>query len=394
MNKIVLMAICGCLFSTGLLGRNDDWSKMFTEIAQNNKQLKAYGPYLESRKLSNETFNNLDDLQFSGAWLPLGNNSTPDYMEFQLSQSFEFPSAYKARSQYMEQDNLQQEVAYQKDKQVVLAEAFNICTQLTYQQKRRTLEEERSEQARKVYEQIQELYDKEQVGKLDLNKAKVAWLQQQFSTRQIDSDIESLLLNLKSLNGGQEMTFSSEDYESRLALLSLDSLWQQKLKTDPTLRYLAESEKTALANIRVQKKERLPEFDLGLNFEGFKGENYAGFSGGLSIPVWNRRNTVKAAEAHYLFEQAHTNVVTGDIFGEFESDYHQYNYLLHKYNAYQAALESLDSEFLLSKAYELGQLSYLEYYMELKFYQDAIDELLKMEQQLHLLKNQLLKHNL
>ena len=394
MKKIVISAISGCLFSFGLFAQTTDLTDVLTEITGNNKELKAYQSYLDSRDAANETLNNLDDLELSGAYLPLGNNSTGHFMEFEVSQSFEFPSVYRTRNDFMEQDRKRRQIAYQKDRQGVVSRASALCTNLVYQQKKKVSEQSRIEQARKVYEQIEEAYRLEEVGKLELNKARIAWLQQQFDIERIDAEIERISTQLMGLNGGLEITFERFDYSTSLVLTNLDSLWKEKMANDPFFRYRDESEKTALANIAVQKKERLPRFDIGLNYEGVKGENYAGFSGGLSIPIWNRRNTVKAAEALHIYEKQQTDAVTTALFAEYEEWYEQFTYLLDRYKVYEASLNELDSDELLTKAYELGQLSYLEYYMELKFYQDAYDEMLAMEQELQLLRNKLLIHNL
>jgi predicted metal-binding protein len=68
--------------------------------------------------------------------------------------------------------------------------------------------------------------------------------------------------------------------------------------------------------------------------------------------------------------------------------------LLIKYKEYRKTLNGLESDVLLKEAYELGEFSFMEYYAELQFYQKALDSMLEMENQLHLLKSDLLKHQL
>ncbi|MFT5513669.1 MAG: cobalt-zinc-cadmium efflux system outer membrane protein, partial [Bacteroidia bacterium] len=71
-----------------------------------------------------------------------------------------------------------------------------------------------------------------------------------------------------------------------------------------------------------------------------------------------------------------------------------YQSLLTMYNEYNTTLQVLNSEGLLLKAYQLGDISFSEYYVELEFYYSALDALLDMEKQLHLIKVQLLAHQL
>ena len=79
---------------------------------------------------------------------------------------------------------------------------------------------------------------------------------------------------------------------------------------------------------------------------------------------------------------------------KFKEQYNRYQLLLKKYNEYQITIESLNSESLLFKAYILGEFSFMEYYVELQFYRNALDKMLQMEKEIYQLKAQLLKHQL
>jgi len=68
--------------------------------------------------------------------------------------------------------------------------------------------------------------------------------------------------------------------------------------------------------------------------------------------------------------------------------------MLEKFNEYQTTMGNLDSEQLLFKAYQLGEYSFMDYYLELQFYRTAKDRMLQMEKELQLLRTQLLKHQL
>lgn len=65
-----------------------------------------------------------------------------------------------------------------------------------------------------------------------------------------------------------------------------------------------------------------------------------------------------------------------------------------KYEAYESTLNSLNSNELLYKAYQSGELSFLDYFAELQFYRKAYDEMLRMQYELHISQTQLLKHQL
>ena len=68
--------------------------------------------------------------------------------------------------------------------------------------------------------------------------------------------------------------------------------------------------------------------------------------------------------------------------------------MLEKFHEYQITMGNLDSEQLLFKAYQLGEYSFMDYYLELQFYRTAKDRMLEMEKELQQLQAQLLKHQL
>jgi hypothetical protein len=125
-----------------------------------------------------------------------------------------------------------------------------------------------------------------------------------------------------------------------------------------------------------------------------EGNNYSGVYGGLSIPLWNSRNKVKAAESDFEYQESNTQLARQLLYAQFQKYYNQYQLVLQKYKEYQSTISNLNSEELLLKAYSLGEYSYLEYYMETQFYRDAVDKMLEMEKQLHILQAQLLRHQL
>jgi len=394
MLKIIVSAICGCLLTFGLHAQTNDIKQLLNIIEQNNKELKAFQANMVSRKLEYKTQNKLPDLQFSAYYLPFGTHSTGDYSEFQISQSLEFPTVYAVRRKWIDKKEEQLQLEYASLRQEVLIPAQKYCLALIYLKKRKEVEEQRLTQARQVFDQVQELFEKDQVGILDLNKAKIAWMQDQFSVEQIENRTRNILLSLQKLNGGQPVTFDPSEFADGLQVSPLDSIWQAKLAIDPTLKVLQGNEAVSLHQIELEKNRALPKLSIGANSQGVMGQYYAGIYGGISIPLWNSRNKVKAAEAQYQYRQSYTDAITTKHFSDFQEQYNQYNLLLRKFREYEKTLEGLNSENLLLEAYQLGEISFMEYYLELQFYRQAFDKMLQMEKELNEQKAEILKHQL
>lgn len=394
MNKHIVSAICGCLFFVSGFSQDKNIEQLLNEIEQNNTELKGYQSFIESQQLENRSNNNLPDPQLSGFYLPFGDNRTGDYTEYQLSQSFEFPTVYAARGKWNESKSQQLASTYANKRQEVLLKAKNTLLELAYLQKQKTVEAERKTQSKQVFDQIQKLFDTEQVGILDLNKAKIAWIQEQFAVEQIETEIQILLSKLKTLNGGNEISGISTGLALPIEVGAEESLWQEKLSNDPLLQELKAIETSSLQKVKLEKNKVLPNVALGYNYQGVSGSHYSGFYGGVSIPLWNSKNKVKAAEANYEYQQSNTQVISTSLYTQFQETYNRYELMLKKYNEYQTTMGNLESEDLLFKAYMLGEYSFMDYYVELQFYRNASDKMLQMEKELQLLQAQLLKHQL
>ena len=185
MYKYIVFALCGCLLSYGGIAQSTAIDSILEEVEQNNQELKALSGYVESKRLELKSGNNLSDPQLGAYYLPFGEHSTGDYTEFQVSQSFEFPKVYSARGSLIDKQSVQLELEYQVKRQNILSEAMNLYLRLIYLDKRRNIEMLRVDLAKQVFEQVQKLYAKEQVGILELNKAKVVWMQEQFKIQQL-----------------------------------------------------------------------------------------------------------------------------------------------------------------------------------------------------------------
>ena len=232
------------------------------------------------------------------------------------------------------------------------------------------------------------------VGILDLNKAKIAWIQEQFVVDQIEGEIEIVKYKLKTLNGDKPLDGILIGTIISTEITSIENLWQEKLTSDPSLQELNANEKASLQKVKLEKNKVLPNIALGYNYQGVNGNNYSGFYGGLSIPLWSSKNKVKAAQANYEYQQSNTQKFTTSLFVKYQETFNRFQLMRSKYNEYQSTLNNLESEKLLFKAYMLGEFSFMDYYVELQFYRNASDKMLQMEKELQLLQSQLLKHQL
>ena len=394
MNRYIVSAVCGFLISFGSLAQDTGINGILEGISQNNRKLKAYQSFIVSQNLSNKSENNLQDPQISAFYLPFGDHQTDDYYEYQISQQFEFPTVYGARSKRIEKQKELLELEYKTIRKEVLLDAKMKLLELQNLQTRTELEQKRVEQGKQVYDQMQRLFDAEQIGILEVNKAKVAWLQDQFGLEQLEIQIKNTLNELQKLNGGNPIKVDQVQLFDDWNLAEIQTLWEEKLSIDVEVQMLKARESLAEQQINLEKNKILPDLTIGYNYQGVNSNNYSGFLGGISIPLWNRKNKVKAAETNLEYTQANTGAETAELYTRFQQDYEQFQLLKRKYEEYQSTFKDLNSEELLFKAYDLGELSFLDYYREVQFYRQAYNRMLEMQKELFQLKAELLQHQL
>ena len=394
MYRYIVSAVCGILISMSSFAQSPGLKGILDEISRNNRQLKAYQSYIAGQNLGNKTENNLEDPQVSAFYLPFGAHETNDYYEYQISQSLEFPTDYSVRSKRIERQKELLELEYAGMRKEVHLNAKKQLLGLQILQKRKELEQERVEQAKQVYDQIGRLFDAEEIGILELNKAKVAWLQEQFEIDQIEIQVRNTLLNLQKLNGGNAINADQVGLMEDPELSPMQVLWEEKLSTDAEVQQLTAREALAEQQVKLEKNKILPDLSIGYNYQGVNSSNYSGFLGGLSIPLWNSNNKVKAAKANLEYTRVNTGAETAELYTRFQENYQQYQLLKEKFGEYEKTFKDLNSEELLFKAYKLGEFSFLDYYREVEFYRQAYNKKLEMEKELLQLKAELLKHQL
>lgn len=393
MLKNILFAGC-ILFFSGRAYAQSGLEEILQQVEQNNLELQALASALEGKRFELLSGNNLPNPEVGIFYLPFGENSTGDYTEYQITQSFEFPTVYSSRKNLINQQVSQYELEYKTKRQEILMAAQSYFLESILLSKKLVVYDQRMDQAKTVSEQVDQLFQKEEVGILELNKAKVAWLQQQFSVQQIEIQVQNLNSQLENLNGGKAISSELKDYPFSPKLTDPDSIWTEKLKAEPQLLQFQQQELLARQTLQLEKNKVLPNLSAGFNRQGVLGSYYSGIYGGLSIPLWGSRGKVKAAQSQVDYQTSFKLSKIREARMQFDRDYRSYQLLWDKFEEYRSTLSALDSEDLLLQAYQLGELSFIQYYQETQFYRQAFDTLLEMQHQLYQSHTSLLKHQL
>jgi outer membrane protein TolC len=394
MRKVYIPLICCLVYVTGSVGQSGDLDEFLSSVQLNNVELKALRSQISARGYDMRSTNRLPDPQMKAYYLPLGGHSGGDYLEFEVTQQFDWPGSYEARKKWIGGRSQSLELEYESKRQELLLQAKSLAISMIHYRKQTDIVNDRLTKAREILASIQFLYDKGEKSVLDLNKARIALLELELDLDHWRSGLTQVSEELKVLNGGTAFQLEVVDYPDTLLVQDSAALWNDYEKMDARLKWLEQKKQAAIQNIELEKKLKLPGFTLGVNHQGVRGEQYSGLAGGVQIPLWRGKDKVLMAEAQADFQDMELEATRDRLYGEFVAKYARYRSLHEKYRDYRAALHGLAGEEVLEKAFNLGQISYLDYYRELAFYRDAENRLLEIEKDLQILQTELNKFKL
>ena len=183
---------------------------------------------------------------------------------------------------------------------------------------------------------------------------------------------DELLQQLKQLNGGQRIEVVDTLYPQANQQLPPLSQFITAVQSSPTVQLAQAKVNESQAAIKVAKANALPALTIGFQGEYIKQNNYSGLSVGFTLPLWgNKRRKVKQAETELLVQQLSVNDATQQQTAYVQQQYAQTVTLMSTAQQLAHSLQQLNNDNLLRRSLILGQMSLLDYLLEISFYYTA-----------------------
>jgi outer membrane protein, heavy metal efflux system len=314
--------------------------------------------------------------------------------DFSVTQRLDFPTAYGYRSKVanarIEQNVFQQRSAEQE----VLLEAKKICIELVYQNKKQQALNRRAAINEKLYNDVQKKFNLKDATVLDLNKIKI-----QLATIRSDlilqrGKVAELRTKLTELNGGVEISVSDTIYPTTQPVPGFDALDSLIEANDPIVKSYEKDIEVNQRQLSLVKSLTLPKIETGYHSQSILGQSYKGFHLGLSIPLWENRNKVRAQSESldYSSLRLEEHRVEHRYFNR--GIYDRYEVVKQALSETKGILNSLNSISMLEKALRLGQITSIDYANELSLYYSLQERLLELERDYNLTIAELFKYTL
>ena len=376
------------------LGAQTTIDSVLVRVEQNNKKLQANKQYWEAKKMEYQTGLTLEDPVIEFDYLFGSQDGVSNQSEVVVIQSFDFPSVYKKKRELANEQIKQTDFQLRSLRQAVLFEVQTICIELVYRQKLRHNLDRQKSQTEKLLDDFNMKLDNGEGNILDVNKAQLQLLNVKNAYAENMAQMDRLNTKLIEHNGGVEISFSDTVYSSQADLPTFNTIEQETEKNDPLRKYYEVEKNIVQKELEVSRLMRLPKFEAGYRYNGGSGESLNGFHTGVSIPLWANKNKVQHQEARLVFSDIQMQDHVNDRYYEIKKLYDQYENLKDLLYTYNETLDLLNNESLLNKALTLGHISTIEYFMETSYFNNALNNYIKIEMDYQMVIAELLKYKL
>ena len=354
------------------------FDNVLKEIEMNNTTLKAYREKANADKIGNKTGINManPEVEFGYLWgSPSGEGNRVD---LNVTQSFDFPTAYRYKTQLSDGKNQQVDMIYDQQKVEILQQARLICVELVYQTKMNKILSNRLKQARELSDAYQKSFDQGNIDVLERNKTKLNLLNADKALQINEVDLNLSKSELQRLNGGLDVGEFNRYSDFTFPLNFIE--WFAIVKANnPSLRVAEQEVALSRKQEQLTRALNLPKITAGYASERVSGTTFQGVSVGVSIPLWEGKNTVKHQKAQTVALQMQHEDSELQFRNTLKNQYDKAKKLSLLLKEYEDALSVTSSQDLLKMALDKGQLSLINYLLELSVYYETVDKYLETE---------------
>ncbi|HAC15850.1 MAG TPA: transporter [Bacteroidetes bacterium] len=392
--RFTLITVLLSLISAVELTGQSSIDSVLSNIAKNNKTIIANTKYRDAKILEYKSGLNPNNPKVEYEYLMGKPANAGDQTDFLITQSFDFPTAYLRKKQLSKEQEKLAEIEMNTIRQDILLDAKLVCIDLIYQNKLHTELSNRKQNAEKWLDAFQRSLEVGDGNIMDVNKTKLQLLEINTTLQENISNLNQLNQKLTELNGGIPIHFSDTLYASHSMIPEFNALENEIEVKDLVLKYLEQEKVIGQNEIALSKSLTLPKIDVGYRYQTFLGERFNGVHFSLTIPLWENKNRVKTKQSELIMNEANLQEHINEHYFDIKQKYEQMTNLKISLDEYETVFSNLNNIELLDKSLSLGQISTIEYFMEMTFYYVALQNYLKIEMEYNKVVAELYKFQL
>lgn len=368
---------------------------VLADIAKNNKTLQTQAKFWDAQKLLYNTGISLYDPVVSYDYMRgIPNEIAGNQTDISVIQRFDFPTVYRKKKGLANEQSNQAEFYLAANRQQILLDAKKVCIELIYRNKLQVRINERKIKTEKFLSNFQTKLNKGEGNALDVNKAKIQLIEINKDYQLNISAINQLNQRLSELNGGVTTSFVDTIYPVNKPIPSFEAIEKEIENSDPVRKYLTQETIIAQKQIEVTKALSFPKFEAGYHYQGILNQNFHGARIGFSIPLWENKNRIEQSRAELNASEVQLDEHKNEHYYDIKQIYERYINLQKTVEEYQNVLNNNNGLQLLDKALAYGEITTIQYFMEIGYFYTATNNFLLTEKDLNEALAELFKYQL
>jgi outer membrane protein TolC len=377
MNKTILFIVmASCVV---LAHAQDSVDRVVAQVERNNTTLQALAQHVKAEKLGARTGILPENPELGFGFLSGRPASLGRRRDFSVTQLLDFPLAYFQKQQLAGERGRQLDQEWQKRRRELLLEARLLALDLVHANALQKELEKRLASAREMAQAVETRFERGEANILELNKAKLHLLNSQEEVEHNDIQRRGLLDDLARLNGGQAVDLADAAFPAACVPEDFSAWFAQAEKGDPQLQWLKSEVRRLELQTKLDRSLGLPKLAIGYMSETTVGERFQGVTLGVSVPLFEKANVMRQDKARV----AALRLVEADermqFYQQMKSLHARAVALQQAVSEYRSGLAALDNAPLLRKALEKGEISLIEYVLEISLLYESNEHLLQEE---------------
>ena len=353
-------------------------AEILGQVERNNTELQALRKRIDSEKYGYKAERALEapESGFDYLWgspADIGNRK-----DISVTQSIDIAALAGTRKRLADTRTELADLQYSVERKRILLEARRLYINIVYCNAVAAELSARIARSGKIEETYRDMQARGETDMIEVNKAHIAFLAQKNAMARNEVERESLLSELRRLNGGEPVEVNADEYLSGTMLpADFDSWYDEASRRIPELAYMRKNIEAVAVESRNARMANCPTFTAGYMAELVKGSNFRGLTLGVSIPIWSVRSKVRQANSSYEAAKMEGRDVSNQMRISLKGLYDKTKGLQDISSELNSSLAvSTEAMALTEHKFQAGEISLIDSIMELSLYYDIQDEAL------------------
>ena len=394
--KRLTIFLVSLALAAGMHAQDTGIDAILQQIEANNRQLRANTGLVSAQKLENKAENNLPNPSLTYAHLWDSDDKNITVGELVISQGFDFPTLYATRGKLNRLRNQALDAQAASLRQDILLQAKEVCLDIILLHQQQQLLDQRLRNAEDLAKLYEERLRTGDANALETNKINLELLNVRTESRLNQTALQSKLKELMVLNGNRPLTpgrplpepqtpgpeaLGLTDYTPIALPANFGQEIDGLVAADPALQALRGESDAARKQVSVSRQGWLPKLEVGYRRNTETRHPLNGLVVGFSFPIFENRHKVKAAKNQALsadYQQENAALAASSALWQLYEEAQQLSRSIKEYRETFARQRDLT---LLRKALDGGEISMIEYFVEVSVVYQSKGNLLQLENQ-------------